>query len=155
VAPGTDVVVISYRAPTSARAAAGALAVADATLTERAARVQEALETRTDWLDTAIGSAEGEISAAYTAGDEAGVAVLTRRLALLRTERAALEVQSVHPGDVLGTTAHRDKMGQIMNRGLLGGGLLAGAALGWLGSGWVVNRQRRRHATAAPRMAAP
>ena len=130
LAPGTEVMVLSYRAPSAERAVRHAVAVAEATLAERTARAQAALAARSAWLGTAIGSAEAEITAASIAGDEVGVAVLTRRLALLDSELAGLSLEAADAGDVLGTTTHRDRTSALMGRGLGFAGLATGALAG-------------------------
>ena len=142
LAPGTEVMVVAYRAPTAERAVSVAVAVAEATLAERTAQARASLAAREAWLGTAIGSAEEQITAASIAGDEVGVAVLTRRLALLRSQLAGLSLESADAGEVLGTATHRDQTGALMGRGLALGGLGAGALVGL----FIVDRASRwRH----------
>ncbi|MFO7690906.1 MAG: hypothetical protein R6W83_10210 [Cryobacterium sp.] len=154
-ATGASIVQLTYTAPTSEEARAGADAVAESYLAYRTSRAQAKLDTilqgvaeRRTTLGTQLSDANSRISEATAGTLAANQAtsdrdLVTIELNALLAQKGALEQVDTKGGEVITEAARNDVVVQPTLFQLLLIGLLAGGVLGVL-SAFVANRFDRR-----------
>lgn len=138
VAPGSEVLEVSYRGGTADASATTAEALAVATLRDREQRASNFLAAQINEVGEAIRSTR---KALRNTSDQADEQRLARRLVLLNSQVRDLKDQSLNPGAVIGVTTTQVSS-KTVKAVFASAGLVAGVLLGLRLLLWVSRRSR-------------
>jgi capsular polysaccharide biosynthesis protein len=136
VAPGSEILEVSYRGASAAASATIAEALAEATLRDRKQRASDLLSVQTDELTGAASTTKRALSAASSQADEQRLA---RRLVWLKSQIRDLKAKPLDPGSVIGVST-----AQISSKSMKAIGGATGALLGAMFGLWLLFWVNRR-----------